>query len=64
MLYCVQVLICALFHALSLYGDPIHVDLVSYITFTHLLNRLHSIVYTLNLMRHQAFITLGDKILP
>ena len=47
-----------------LYADPIHDALVSYITFTHLLNMLHSIVYTLNLMRHQAFIRLGDKILP
>ena len=47
-----------------LYADPIHDALVSYITFTHLLNRLHCIVYTLNLMRHQAFIRLGDKILP
>ena len=34
------------------------------ITFKHLLNGLHFIVYTLNLMRHQAFIRLGDKILP
>ena len=47
-----------------LYADPIHDALFSYITFTHLLNKLHSIVYTLNLMRHQAFIRLGDKILP
>ena len=47
-----------------LYADPIHDALVSYITFTHLRNKLHSIVYTLNLMRHQAFIRLGDKILP
>ena len=46
------------------YADPIHDALVSYITFKHLLNRLHFIVYTLNLMRHQAFIRLGDKILP